>query len=59
MAGLPADEFLSEYTESKSVGASLLAIAIYQAQLILRMYPNPCGSWLASDDGGTFSTDVD
>ena len=41
-----------------SVGASLLAIAIYQTQLILRMYPNPCGSWLASDDGGTFNGNV-
>ncbi|CEL30381.1 hypothetical protein SRM1_03739 [Pseudomonas fluorescens] len=26
-----------------------MAIAIYQAQFILRMYPNPCGSWPASE----------
>ncbi len=39
------------------VGASLLAMAIFQTRALLRMYPEPCGSWLASDgarsvDGG-------
>jgi hypothetical protein len=38
---------------SIAVGAGLPAMTASQPTIFHRMYLNPCGSWLASDDGFT------